>query len=229
MDYSTKVKKMQRPFSIKYNMARTEPFEKYALQYEDWFERNKFVYQSELLAIRKQLPKSNNGIEIGVGSGQFAAPLGIKVGIEPSKEMREIAQKRGIEVIGGIAENLPFDDLQFEFALMVTTICFVDNIGLTFREAYRVLKPEGYLIIGFIDKNSPIGELYRQYKENSVFYKIATFYSVDEVVHHLKKADFKNFSFTQTIFHNLAEIRNVEPIKKGYGEGSFVVVRAMKV
>ena len=210
-------------------MARTEPFEKYALQYEDWFERNKFVYQSELLAIRKQLPKSNNGIEIGVGSGQFAAPLGIKVGIEPSKEMREIAQKRGIEVIGGIAENLPFDDLQFEFALMVTTICFVDNIGLTFREAYRVLKPEGYLIIGFIDKNSPIGELYRQYKENSVFYKIATFYSVDEVVHHLKKADFKNFSFTQTIFHNLAEIRNVEPIKKGYGEGSFVVVRTMKV
>jgi len=220
---------MPRPFSIKYNMARTEPFEKYALQYEDWFERNKFVYQSELLAIRKQLPKSNNGIEIGVGSGQFAAPLGIKVGIEPSKEMREIAQKRGIEVIGGIAENLPFDDLQFEFALMVTTICFVDNIGLTFREAYRVLKPEGYLIIGFIDKNSPIGELYRQYKENSVFYKIATFYSVDEVVHHLKKADFKNFSFTQTIFHNLAEIRNVEPIKKGYGEGSLVGVRARKV
>lgn len=209
-------------------MARTAPFEKYALQYEDWFERNKFVYQSELLAIRKQLPKSNNGIEIGVGSGRFAAPLGIKIGIEPSKKMREIAQKRSIEVIDGIAEDLPFDDLQFEFALMVTTICFVDNIGLTFREIHRVLKSGGYLIIGFIDKNSSIGELYRQHKENSVFYKIATFYSVDEVIHHLKKADFKNFSFTQTIFHNLAEIRNIEPIKEGYGEGSFVVVRAMK-
>lgn len=209
-------------------MARTKPFEKYALQYEDWFERNKFVYQSELLAIRKQLPKSNNGIEIGIGSGRFAAPLDIKLGIEPSKKMLKIAQQRGIKAIDAIAESLPFDDSQFEFALMITTICFVDNIGLTFREAYRVLKPGGYLIIGFIDKNSPIGELYRQHKENSVFYKIATFYSVDEVVHHLKKADFKNFSFTQTIFHNLAEIRNIEPIKEGYGEGSFVVVRAIK-
>lgn len=212
----------------KYNMAKTEPFEKYALQYEDWFERNKFVYQSELLAIRKQLPKSNNGIEIGIGSGRFAAPLDIKLGIEPSKKMLKIAQQRGIKAIDAVAESLPFDDSQFEFALMITTICFVDNIGLTFREIHRVLKSGGYLIIGFIDKNSPIGKLYQQYKENNVFYKIATFYSVDEVIHHLKKADFKNFRFTQTIFHNLAEIRNVEPVTEGYGEGSFVVVRAMK-
>jgi hypothetical protein len=39
------------------------------------------------------LPKSNNGIEIDVGSGRFAAPLGIKVGIDPSSEMRDVAQK----------------------------------------------------------------------------------------------------------------------------------------
>ncbi len=56
-------------------MAKVEPFEEYASQYEGWFERNRFVYESELRAIRKQLPKSNNGIEIGVGSGRFAIPL----------------------------------------------------------------------------------------------------------------------------------------------------------
>lgn len=209
-------------------MARTEPFEKYTLQYEGWFERNRFVYESELLAVRKQLPKSNNGVEIGVGSGRFAAPLGIKLGLEPSKKMREIAQKRGIAVVDGVAEKLPFNDSKFDSVLMVATICFVDDVEASFREAYRVLKFGGSLIIGFIDKDSSIGKLYQKHKNKSVFYKIATFYSVDEVVFYLKQAGFKNFNFTQTIFHNLAEIKDVEPIKDGYGKGSFVVVRAIK-
>ncbi|MFX1533689.1 MAG: class I SAM-dependent methyltransferase [Promethearchaeota archaeon] len=207
-------------------MAKIEPFEKYASQYEDWFEINKFVYKSELQAIRNQLPENEEGVEIGVGSGRFAAPLGIKLGVEPSPKMREIAQSRGIKTIDGVAENLPFDDSQFSFVLMVTTICFLDNIQTAFKEANRVLKTGGCLIVGFIDKESPIGKLYQQHKNESPFYKVATFYSVDEIIFHLNEAGFKKFNITQTIFHNLTEIKAVEPIKEGYGEGSFVVVRA---
>lgn len=167
-------------------------------------------------------------IEIGVGSGKFAVPLGIKIGIDPSPRMRKIAQQRGIEVIDAIAEELPFKDSQFELALMVTSICFVDNLNLAFREIYRILKPGGYLIIGFIDKDSSLGKLYQQHKKKNVFYKITTFYSVKEVVDNLNKVGFKEFNFKQTIFHSLNEIKNVEPAKEGYGEGSFVVVKAMK-
>ncbi len=209
-------------------MAKTKPFDEHAVQYEDWFERNKLAFQSELRAIREQLPKNHNGIEIGLGSGRFAAPLGIKIGVEPSKEMRELAKQRGIDAIDGVAEYLPFDDLQFEFALMVTTICFVDDIEAAFREAYRVLRSGGFLIIGFIDKESHLGRVYQQHKEESVFYRIATFYTVAEVVDTLKKVGFKNFNFTQTIFHNLSEIKYIDPIKEGHGEGSFVVIRAIK-
>ena len=210
-------------------MARIEPFEKHPLQYEQWFDKHKFAYESELQAIRKLLPQGGNGLEIGVGSGRFAVPLGIKLGIEPSSKMMQIALRRGIEVIGGVAESLPFRNLQFDFALMVTTICFLDNVEVAFNEAYRILKPGGCLIIGFIDKDSPVGQLYQQHKDESVFYKIATFYSVDEVVSCLKKAKFNGFDFSQTIFHNLAEMEGIELVREGYGEGSFVVVRAVKM
>ncbi len=209
-------------------MPKIEPFEEHTSRYEDWFKKNKFVYESELRAIREQLPARGKGIEIGVGSGLFAAPLGIKFGVEPSAKMRELARKRDIEVVEGVAEKLPFDDAQFEFALMVTTICFVDDIQASFKEAYRILKPGGSLVIGFVDKKSPIGKLYQQHKMESVFYKTATFYSVDEVVSYLEKACFGNFNFTQTIFHKFSQIKNEEPIKKGYGDGSFVVIRAIK-
>jgi ubiquinone/menaquinone biosynthesis C-methylase UbiE len=167
-------------------------------------------------------------IEIGVGSGKFAIPLGIKTGVDPSPRMRKIAEQKGIKVINAVAEELPFENFQFEVVLMVTTICFVDNLNLAFREAYRILKLGGYLIIGFVDKDSSLGKLYQQYKEKSLFYNIATFYSTKEVVYNLNKVGFKEFNFKQTIFHSLNEIKSVEPVKENYGQGSFVVIRARK-
>ncbi|MDD5454143.1 MAG: class I SAM-dependent methyltransferase [Candidatus Ratteibacteria bacterium] len=209
-------------------MPKIEPFEKYSQRYENWFENNKFAYQSELLAVKKIMPKDGEGIEIGVGSGRFAELLGIKLGVEPSPKMRKIAEKKGIKVIDAVAEKLPFDDEQFDFALMVTTICFLDDIEIAFKEAYRILKPDGSLIIGFVDKNSSLGKFYLKNKTKSVFYELADFYSTDEVVFYLKRADFKIFAFVQTIFRNFKELESIEPVKKGYGKGSFVVIKAMK-
>jgi len=210
-------------------MAKIEPFQRHKVKYEEWFEKNVFAYKSELQAVRYLLPKRKKGVEIGVGTGRFAVPLGIRVGIEPSKVMREVAQEKGISVIDGVAEALPFEDCLFDFALMVTTVCFVDDIEASFKEAFRVIKPNGFFINGFVDRNSSLGKFYQQHKERNVFYKIATFYSVDEIISYLKKAGFRNLTFTQTIFHTLEEIKEVETIKEGYGEGSFVAVSGMKL
>lgn len=208
-------------------MARIEVFEKNTTRYEEWFERNRFVYESELLAIKKMIPEGK-GIEIGVGTGRFALPLGIRYGVEPSKKMGTIAERRGITVIGGIAEKLPLKDCIFDFLLMVTTICFVDDIKTSFQEVYRVLKPHGYFLIGFIDKKSPVGMMYQKNKDKSIFYKEAIFYSVDEIIDLLKEKGFSNFKIAQTIFHDLKSIKHTESVKEGYDEGSFIVIKAMR-
>jgi len=209
-------------------VAKITPFEEYTAQYDDWFHRNHYAYQSELTAVKKLMPKTGRGIEIGVGTGRFAAPLGIHYGIEPSAKMKAVAEQRGVKVDIGTAEALPYHDAIFDFALMVTTICFLDDVGTAFKEARRVLTPGGYFIIGFVDKESPIGRMYRENKNNSVFYREADFYSTDEVVSHLKGAGFTGFTFLQTIFRPLDSITKIEPVKPGNGRGSFIVIRGQK-
>jgi SAM-dependent methyltransferase len=209
-------------------MPRISPFEKYAEQYESWFEKNHWVYEAELRAVKAMMPMFENGLEIGVGTGRFAGPLGIKDGVEPSKRMRAFSQKRGIRAIDGAAEKIPYDDSQFDFILMVTTVCFVDDIGKALMEAYRVLSNGGVLIIGFVDRNSKMGRIYLEKQKENVFYKEATFFSVAELVEYITHAGFTNLKFNQTIFGTLAQTDEEEPVRPGYGDGSFVVIRGKK-
>ncbi len=209
-------------------MPGINAFDKNVRQYEEWFINNPYAYVSELHAVRELLPKKGSGLEIGLGTGRFSAPLGIVQGIEPSRAMAEVAKKKGLDAVIGVAENLPYKDSQFDFCLMVTTVCFLDDIDLAFREAFRVLKPRGSFIIGFVDKNSPIGRSYELRKTESLFYKDATFYSVDDLLVHLKKAGFLKFRFCQTLFGPLDDMQRPSAVKEGYGEGSFVVIRAEK-
>ena len=209
-------------------MPRISPFEKYAEQYESWFEKNRWVYEAELRAVKAMMPVAGTGLEIGVGTGRFAGPLGIKDGVEPSKRMRDFAQKQGIQAVDGMAEELPFADSQFDFVLMVTTICFMDDIGKALMEAYRVLSKMGVLIIGFVDRDSKMGRIYMERQKENVFYKEAAFFSVAELVECISRAGFTGLTFNQTIFGALDETAEDEPVKPGYGDGSFVVIRGRK-
>lgn len=128
----------------------------------------------------------------------------------------------------GVAEQLPLGRLEFNFALMVTTICFLDNLDASFTEVYRVLKPGGMFLIGLIDRHSQLGKVYEEHKSESVFYRDADFHSVAETVSYLEQAGFNQFEFAQTIFGMLSEIHAPQPVKHGYGEGAFVVIRAVK-
>lgn len=209
-------------------MAKTKPFDFYSDEYEEWFNKHSYAFKSELNAIKTFIPMRETGIEIGIGSGIFAQELGIKEGIEPSEAMRQKAAQKNMRVINAVAENLPYPAKSKNFALMVTTVCFVDDIYLAFKEAYRVLKNNGSLIIGFVDKNSMIGKKYVETQKKSIFYKEAIFYSAEELMNVLKEADFYIEDTCQTLFGKLDEINEIQTPLPGYGKGSFVVIKATK-
>ncbi len=207
---------------------RTNPFNTHHERYEDWFTRHQDAYISELLAIRALLPLHGLGLEIGVGTGRFAAPLGVEVGIDPSPEMLAYSIKKGILCIRGIAETLPFKDAIFDYCLLVTTICFVDDPKGMLNEAHRVLKTGTPVVIGFIDRTSTLGQYYVDHQAENVFYRGATFYPAPEVEQLLSEAGFRDQTWGQTLSEPLSEMQEIEPLRDGLGDGAFVVVRAIK-
>jgi SAM-dependent methyltransferase len=207
---------------------RTNPFNTHHGRYEGWFTRHQEAYISELLAIRALLPLHGLGLEIGVGTGRFAAPLGVEVGIDPSPEMLAYSFKKGIFCIQGIAETLPFKDAIFDYCLLVTTICFIDDPRGMLNEAHRVLKPGTPIIIGFIDRASTLGQYYVDHQAENVFYRSATFHSAPEVEQLLIEAGFRDHTWGHTLAKPLSETQEIEPCRNGLGDGAFGVVRATR-
>jgi ubiquinone/menaquinone biosynthesis C-methylase UbiE len=209
-------------------MENIKVFEEAGEKYDLWFDKNRHAYESEILALRRFIPETGRGLEVGVGTGRFASPLGIRIGVEPAKTMAEIAQRRAIKVYRAKAENLPFNNESFDFILMVATICFLENPIQALKEARRVLKPSGHIIIGMIDRDSFLGRLYESRKKESLFYKNANFYSVNQVINWLRQLKYAYIKICQTIFRNPEEMTVVEQVKDGYGEGGFVVISARR-
>ena len=100
------------------------------------------------------------GFEIGAGTGRFAAPSRDSNGDPDRPRPWQTCREEGHRGRQGRCQKLPFKDNEFDFALMVTTICFLDDLDLAFGEVRRMLKPGGSFIIGFVDKNSPLGKFY---------------------------------------------------------------------
>jgi hypothetical protein len=85
------------------------------------------------------------------------------------------------------------------------------------------------LIIGLVDRDSPLGKIYEAMKEQDKFYRIVTFYSTTEVIHYLQQAQFGNIETVQTVFGDLESIHEIQPFKESHGEGGFVVIKATKL
>lgn len=199
----------------------------HAKNYDSWYDRNSAVYASEIEAIQKMMPSGSgkNSIEIGVGTGRFASKLGINYGIDPSVSMLEIAACRKVRCIKGVSESLPVKSSSMGLALIVTSFCLMDA-NLTLEEVHRILSPEGYFIIAFVEKNSILGEKYRKKAPKSRFYRNIVFRTTENIISMLKEHGFGDITVMQTLFKPMNLIQQPEEAEEGFGRGSFVVIKA---
>ncbi len=98
-------------------------------------------------------------LEIGCGTGIFLEALhqaGFDVtGLDASPAMLEAARTRLGSLADlhlGDAEHLPFDDNEYDFAVLLTVLEFCPDPGLALREAARVARKG--LIIGYLNRFS---------------------------------------------------------------------------
>ena len=84
-------------------MGDKPKFDGYAAQYDEWFMKNEHLFSSELSLFKKALGDITGKklLSVGCGSGLFESYIDSSniEGIEPSVDMGEIAEKRGVNVI----------------------------------------------------------------------------------------------------------------------------------
>ncbi|MDP2797806.1 MAG: class I SAM-dependent methyltransferase [Methanoregula sp.] len=170
--------------------AKRRVFEEFAADYDRWFDDHAAVYHAQLRLLGRAVPSSGLGLEVGVGSGRFAAPLGICCGIDPSSSLAEMAKSRGVEVAIGVGEHLPYRSGSFDYAVMMTVICFLDDMTGVLREVFRVLVPSGIIVLGFIERDGEIFRHYRAEPEKGRFLRHARFHFTDEIIQKLHDAGF---------------------------------------
>jgi len=209
------------------------PFDALAPAYDDWFENEgKLIFAIEVEAFKKVLPSfPKPWLEVGVGSGRFAQALGIKTGIDPSANLLAMARKRGIKVFHAKGEERFFDEETFGTIFVIVTLCFVDSSVAVLQEAYRILKLGGKIVLGLVLRDSPWGQFYlTRKKERHRFYKLATFYSYQEVTELLEHTGFTVEKVISTLFQKPNEIEVMELPREGFfSDAGFTIVVARKV
>ena len=169
-------------------------FEDHSWEYDRWFDEHVTAYRAEVRVLRDAVPFTGRGLEVGTGSGRFAAPLGIRCGIDPSPALVRMARQRGVGVVLGEGEHLPYRAGTFDYALMMTVICFVDEPVRVFREIFRVLRPGGLLVAGFIEPSEDNSRPDHGEFSKGLFLRYAKLRTSGEVTGYFRNAGFTGIS-----------------------------------
>lgn len=121
---------------------------------KSWKYRLKRRTQEVIRAIHKHSSLELASIlDIGAAEGAMLSlikkefPMVECIGLEYSQELIDLNQDENIKIIQGDAQNLPFKDNSFDIAIATAVIEHLSQPALMLKEAYRVLRKNGLLIL----------------------------------------------------------------------------------
>ncbi len=169
------------------------------------------------LEFTKKLPKTDM-LELGCGTGhwsKFFIEQGFQLtATDISNSMLKIVKSKNLnaKILKANSENLPFKDNSFSLVSSITMIEFVKNQEKVISEINRVLKPNGYLLIACLNRNSILWTT----RKKSKSYKNANFLTPEDFKKLLEKIGNVDMKFGVYINNNFEilneqENRNVEP------------------
>ena len=200
-------------------------YQQQADEYDNWF-NNSPLFATELLALQSlENNLSFPRFEIGSGPGRFAAHLKVEIGIDPAPAALQHGLARGIMGVAGIAEQLPLADNSAGTLFLLFTLCFLADPRSALKECYRVLRPDGNLVISHFQANSPWGEwLKKKQRTGNPFYQYAHFFTTKEVTNLLHEAGFTLTLSRSTLFQLPGKVTRVEKPISGINECGGVAV-----
>ena len=228
-------------------------FDEHASAYDSWFFDNQNLLSSELKLVAHFLDKDSEILSIGCGSGLFEMLLAkdydihITHGIEPSKDMAEIAEKRGLQVDISPAETCKIKPNKFDIILFNGSISYISDLDTCIKKAYDALKTGGKLILIDVPKESGFATLYNLASAVDTWehpllehispinpypielVKSANWRTSDEKIELMQANGFVDFEYAQTLLtHPMYANDKVQEVIEGYDRGDYVAVCGYK-
>lgn len=203
-------------------------FDGYAAQYDAWFMENENVFQSEFRLFEKALGdiSGKRVLSVGCGSGLFESMIDCKniEGVEPSRDMGAIAQKRGINVIAfGAIEEVELEENAYDVIYLNGSSSYMEDLTRAFDFMYLLAKA-----VGTFDHPSLRGVMPKLPYPLELCCA-GVWHSTEEKVDALKSLGFHDFDFYQTLLKNpMYTNESVEDVVPGYQSGGYVALIAHK-